>query len=83
MENFNLEYKFIGELGLLTPEILEKLNQKRIPIFFNDCDAKHWVFDFDIDGVIFEGIEVMPDCNNYILFNVAKDPFYSEVNINE
>lgn len=65
-----LDFILTGNLDLLNEDIIEKLKKEKISIFFNDITADHWIFDFCIDDVWFEGIKVLPDNEHKIILNV-------------
>jgi len=60
--------EIIDNNDFLTNEIIKQLKQFRKPIYFNETNGKHWIFDFKIDNVWFESVQI--DCNNMkILLN--------------
>ena len=55
-------FKVIDNHNLLNDNIINKLEQFKEPIYFNDISAKHWIFDFKIENVWFEALNI--DCCN-------------------
>ena len=55
-------FKVIDNHNLLNDNIINKLKQFKEPIYFNDISGKHWIFDFKIENVWFEALNI--DCNN-------------------
>lgn len=48
--------------NLLTNNIIEQLKQFDKPIYFNNTNSKYWIFDFKIEDVYFESVNI--DCCN-------------------
>lgn len=71
-DNTRLDYFLTGRTDLVTDEMIEKLKEEQIGIYFNDTTSTHWIFDFEINGIWFEGIEVLPNNESQITFNVFK-----------
>lgn len=66
--------EIIDKQNLMTDSIVENLKNFSKPIFWNDGDFKHhifYIFDFKIDNVWFESLEV-DCCNMKIVLNAFK-----------
>jgi len=53
-------FKVIDNNNLLNDAIINQLKQFNKPIYFSDITTKHWIFDFQIEGVWFEALNI--DC---------------------
>lgn len=70
INNYSLEgtevgtwtFKIIDKQNLLNDNIINLLKQFKEPIYFSDITSKHWIFDFQINGVWFEALNI--DYNN-------------------
>lgn len=60
--NLGWEIKLTDKNNLLTGDTIEELKQMNHVIYWNDIDCKHWIFDFKINNVWFEAINI--DMNN-------------------
>ena len=65
-----IDFVFKGETELLTEDVIELLKGKSIGIWFNDTTGEHYVCDFEINNVIFECVNALPDSEHIITFNV-------------
>ena len=54
--------------NLLNSSIIEKIKEFNNPVYFNDISCNYWIFDFFVDDVWFEALEVNP-VKMYILLN--------------
>lgn len=55
-------FKVIDNHNLLNDNIINQLEQFKEHIYFNDISGKYWIFDFKIENVWFEALNI--DCNN-------------------
>ena len=58
-------FEIIQGIEFLTDELKEKIADFKESIFFNDSNSKYYFFDYNIDDVWIEGLEI--DCNNMIM----------------
>ena len=65
-----VDFVFKGKTELLTEVIIELLKGKSIGLWFNDTTGEHFVCDFEINDILFECVNALPNNEHIITFNV-------------
>jgi hypothetical protein len=71
---FNQNYWIINIIdndNLVTSEISEELKKLNSTIYFNNQSSKYWIFDFKINDVWFEAIDI-DMCSQDMTLNAYK-----------
>lgn len=65
----NYGYNFIiqDDNNLLTEEIVEMLKKYNATIYHNDLESYYWIFDFQLNNVWFESLNINLCTNTIIL----------------